>query len=87
MSFGFDGKLLSSKDDHQYENAAFYQNLGCCWILKQNNLDDNKIKNNLVNIIENEEDYLMKKNKMYEFSSQNNWNYINQKIISTLNGN
>ena len=48
-------------------NAAFYKNLGCCWILKQNNLDDNKIKNSLVNIIENEEDYLIKKNKMNNF--------------------
>ena len=79
--------LLNSKDDHQYENAVFYKNLGCCWILKQSNLDDNKIKNSLINIIENEEDYLIKKNKMHEFSSQNNWNNINQKIISTLNEN
>ena len=79
--------LLNSKDDHQYENAVFYKNLGCCWILKQSNLDDSKIKNSLINIIENEEDYLIKKNKMHEFSSQNNWNNINQKIISALNEN
>ena len=79
--------LLNSKDDHQFENAAFYKNSGCCWILKQDNLDDNKIKNSLVSIIENEEDYLMKKKNMHEFSSQNNWKNINQKIISTLNEN
>ena len=73
--------LLNSKDNHQYENAAFYKNSGCCWILKQDNLDDNKIKNSLVSIIENEEDYLTKKKNMHEFSSQNNWKNINQKII------
>ena len=53
--------LKNSKDNHQYENAEFYKNLDCCWIIKQDNFTNNQITNNLISIIENEEDYLIKK--------------------------
>ena len=41
----------------------------------------------LTNIIENKEEYLDKKKKMRNFSYQNTWNNINQKIITTINEN
>ena len=28
--------LPTSKDNHQSENANFYKNKGCCWMLDQN---------------------------------------------------
>jgi UDP-N-acetylglucosamine--N-acetylmuramyl-(pentapeptide) pyrophosphoryl-undecaprenol N-acetylglucosamine transferase len=77
--------LKNSKDNHQHENAMFYKNLDCCWILEQDNLNNKDLTNNLINIIENEEDYLIKKKNMHKFSYQNNWNNINQKIINTFN--
>ena len=41
----------------------------------------------LVNIIENKEEYLDKKKNMRNFSYQNTWNNINQKIINIINEN
>ena len=31
--------LKNSKDNHQLENAKFYKDKNCCWILDENNLD------------------------------------------------
>ena len=30
--------LPTSKDNHQFENANFYKNKDCCWIIDQNDL-------------------------------------------------
>ena len=79
--------LPSAKDDHQFENAYFYQQLGCNWILNQNETNTIKLTYKLVNIIENKEDYLDKKKNMKYFTYQNTWNNINQKIITTINEN
>jgi UDP-N-acetylglucosamine--N-acetylmuramyl-(pentapeptide) pyrophosphoryl-undecaprenol N-acetylglucosamine transferase len=80
--------LPTSKDNHQFENAFFYQKIGCNWILNQNEISDETITNKLVNIIENKKDeYLLKKINMKNFSYQNTWNNINQKIISVINEN
>ena len=79
--------LPTSKDNHQFENAFFYNKIGCNWILNQNEINDKTIINKLDNIIENKEEYLSKKMNMKNFSYQNTWNNINQKIISTINEN
>ena len=76
-----------AKDDHQFQNALFYKNKNCCWLLKQENLENRVLKNNLLNIIENKDDYLSKKNSMKKFSYQNTCNRINEKLISTINEN
>ena len=79
--------LPTSKDNHQFENALFYNKIGCNWILNQNEIDDEAIANKLVNIIDNKDDYLIKKMNMKNFSYQNTWNNINQNIISVINEN
>ena len=79
--------LPSSKDNHQFENAFFYHKIGCNWILNQNEINDMTIKNKLINIIVNKDEYLLKKINMKNFSYQNTWNNINQKIISVINEN
>ena len=76
-----------AKDNHQYENAAFYKSLGCNWILNQSELNESSLTNKLINIIENKEEYLDKKKNMRNFSYQNTWNNINQKIITIINEN
>ena len=43
--------------------------------------------NKLVNIIDNKNEYLIKKKNMKDFIYENTWNNINQKIISTINEN
>jgi len=79
--------LPTSKDNHQFENALFYNKIGCNWILNQNEINDETIINKLVNIIDNKDEYLIKKMNMKNFSYQNTWNNINQKIISVINEN
>jgi len=79
--------LPTSKDNHQFENAFFYNKVGCNWILNQNEINEGTIVNKLVNIINNKEEYLVKKINMKNFSYQNTWNNINQKIISVINEN
>ena len=79
--------LPTSKDNHQFENAFFYNKIGCNWILNQNEINDETITKKLVNIIDNKDEYLIKKMNMKNFSYQNTWNNINQKIISVINEN
>jgi UDP-N-acetylglucosamine--N-acetylmuramyl-(pentapeptide) pyrophosphoryl-undecaprenol N-acetylglucosamine transferase len=79
--------LPTSKDNHQFENAFFYNRIGCNWILNQNEINDETIINKLVKIIDNKDEYLTKKINMKNFSYQNSWNNINQKIISVINEN
>jgi len=79
--------LPTSKDNHQFENAFFYNNIGCNWIINQNEINDENITNELVSIIDNKHEYLVKKMNMKNFSYQNTWNNINQKIISVINEN
>jgi UDP-N-acetylglucosamine--N-acetylmuramyl-(pentapeptide) pyrophosphoryl-undecaprenol N-acetylglucosamine transferase len=79
--------LPTSKDNHQFENAFFYKKIGCNWILNQNQINDEIVASKLVNIIVNKEEYLDKKINMKNFSYENTWNNINQKIISTINEN
>jgi len=77
----------SAKDNHQYENALFYKNKNCCWILDQNSITGETLSKKLIQIIENKDDYLEKKKNMKNFSYQNSWNKINEKIIQTINEN
>ena len=79
--------LPTSKDNHQFENAFFYNKIGCNWILNQNEINDESVANKLINIIDNKDEYLDKKINMKNFSYQNTWNNINQKIISVINEN
>ena len=79
--------LPTSKDNHQLENAFFYNKIGCNWILNQNEIHNATIANKLINIVVNKEEYSNKKINMKNYSYQNTWNNINQKIISVINEN
>jgi len=79
--------LPTSKDNHQFENAFFYNKIGCNWIINQNEINNETITSKLVNVIDNKDEYLAKIINMKNFSYQNTWNNINQKIISVINEN
>jgi len=79
--------LPTAKDNHQFENAFFYNQLGCNWIMNQKDISENNLTHKLLDIIDNKEDFLNKKNNMRNFSYQNTWDNINLKIISTINEN
>jgi len=78
--------LPSAKDNHQFENASMYHQLGCNWILDQKEINS-QLTGKLTYIIENKEEYLDKKRNMKNFSYENTWNNINQKIITIINEN
>ena len=74
-------------DNHQLQNALYYQKKGCCWILEEQEFTQDKLTTFLKNIVENKDDYLSKKNNLEKFCYQNTWNNINEKVISSLNEN
>ena len=78
--------LPTSKDNHQLENAKFYENMGCCWVIEQNKFDE-KIEDFLKNIFENNDDFLKKKENLKKINYQNTWNSVNQKILDIINEN
>ena len=46
--------LPNSMDDHQYLNAKYYENKGCCWLLEQHNFNTKNLFNLIIETIKNE---------------------------------
>ena len=78
--------LPSSKDNHQFENANFYLEKKCCWIIEQNLLENN-LEEVLRGIFQNKTDFLEKKENLKKLNYQNSWNNVNQKILESINEN
>ena len=45
--------LPTSIDDHQKLNAEYYKKEGCCWILEQNNFNEENLFNLIMEILKN----------------------------------
>ena len=45
--------LPNSVDNHQYLNAKYYENKGCCWVLEQNNFNTENLFNLVMETIKN----------------------------------
>ena len=78
--------LPSAKDNHQYENANFYKNNDCCWIIDQNHFDE-KIEEVLRDILYDKSIYFKKKENLKKLNYQNSWINVNQKILESINEN
>ena len=78
--------LPTSKDNHQLENALFYKNNDCCWIIEQNHFES-EIEYFLNEIFEAKRSLLKKKENLKKLNYQNSWINVNQKIIKTINEN
>jgi UDP-N-acetylglucosamine--N-acetylmuramyl-(pentapeptide) pyrophosphoryl-undecaprenol N-acetylglucosamine transferase len=79
--------LPSAKDNHQFENAKFYQQLDCCWILNQISFNKDALNKILFNILENKTDYISKRENLKKLNFLNSWNSVNQKLIEKVNEN
>jgi UDP-N-acetylglucosamine--N-acetylmuramyl-(pentapeptide) pyrophosphoryl-undecaprenol N-acetylglucosamine transferase len=79
--------LPSSKDNHQLENANYYKNKDCCWILEQVNFDKQKFEDLLLNILKNKDDFFKKKMNLENLNYQNTWNNVNQNLLKIINEN
>ena len=78
--------LPSSKDNHQFENANFYKDNNCCWIIEQNHIGD-KIEKLLNNILNDKRDYLEKKENLKKLNYKNTWTNANQKLLKIIHEN
>jgi len=78
--------LPTSKDNHQLENALFYKNKDCCWLIEQNHFESD-IEHVLDEIFELKMSLLKKKENLKKLNYKNSWINVNQKIIKTINEN
>lgn len=78
--------LPSSKDNHQLENAKFYRDNNCCWLIEQRHFEK-KIQETLEEIVNDQSNYLKKKENLKKINYQNNWINVNQKILNVINEN
>ena len=79
--------LPSSKDNHQLENANYYKNKGCCWVVDPIDFDKKKFEDLLLNILRNKDEILIKKNNLEKLNYQNTWNNVNQNLLNIINEN
>jgi UDP-N-acetylglucosamine--N-acetylmuramyl-(pentapeptide) pyrophosphoryl-undecaprenol N-acetylglucosamine transferase len=79
--------LPSSKDNHQYENAKYYKQRDCCWIIDQKDFDEQKFGKFLLALTNKNQDYMIKKKNLQKLNYQNTWNNVNQKILKIINEN
>ena len=79
--------LPSSKDNHQLENANYYKNKGCCWVVDQINFDKKKFEDLLLIILSNKDEILIKKNNLEKLNYQNTWNNVNENLLNIIDEN
>ena len=79
--------LPTSKDNHQYENAKYYKDKDCCWIINQENFDKQKFEELLIKLSGKKDEYLTKKINLEKLNYQNTWNNVNQKLLEIFNEN
>ena len=79
--------LPTSKDNHQFENAKYYKDKNCCWIINQENFDKQKFEELLIKLSGKKDEYLTKKINLERLNYQNTWNNVNQKLLEIFNEN
>ena len=62
--------LPNSFDNHQYENAKFFKDNNCGWIVDQNNNDKNDFENLLKNIFKNKKQLIKISQKIAKLSDE-----------------
>ena len=79
--------LPTSKDNHQYENAKYYKDKDCCWIIDQQNFDKQRFEALLIKLSMKKDEYLTKKINLEKLNYKNTWNNVNQKLLEIFNEN
>jgi len=63
--------LPNSIDNHQYLNAKFYEDRGCCWILEQNNFNSKNLFNLIMEVVKDKNKLKNSHNNMKKISKKN----------------
>jgi UDP-N-acetylglucosamine--N-acetylmuramyl-(pentapeptide) pyrophosphoryl-undecaprenol N-acetylglucosamine transferase len=76
-----------AKDNHQYHNAEFYEKNKSCWLIMQNDLDENNFTDFIIKIFKDQNEYFVKKNNLIQLTKENTWEKNKFKLIELLNEN
>ena len=79
--------LPTSKDNHQLENANYYKNKDCCWLIDQINFNKKNFENFLLNLLKNKDEFFKKKKNLENLNYQNTWNNVNENLLKIINEN
>ena len=79
--------LPNSIDNHQYLNAKYYENKGCCWILEQDNFNTNNLFNLIIDKIKNKTKLETIRENMKKNTSGNVYNDVEYEINRLLRKN
>ena len=76
-----------AKDNHQYHNAEFYEKNKSCWLIMQNDLDENNFTDFIIKIFKDQNEYFVKKNNLIQLTKENTWEKNKFKLTELLNEN
>ena len=72
--------LPNSIDNHQYLNAKFYEDRGCCWILEQHNFNSKNLFNLIMELVKNKNKLKILHENMKKISQNNVYSDIENQI-------
>ena len=72
--------IPDSINNHQYLNAKYYEDKGCCWILDQNNFNNENLFNLIIEIMKDKKKLENKCENMKKDYTNNVYNVIETKI-------
>ena len=73
-----------AKDDHQYYNAKFYENLDTCWLIRQSEFKKNLMSDLIINLFNDSDNYFNKKRNLKSISNKNTWESVNKKLLEII---
>ena len=72
--------LHNSIDDHQYLNAKYYEEMGCCWLMEHKNFSSKNLFNLILKIIEDKKELKNIKENMKRNQNKNVYSNIENAI-------
>ena len=69
-----------SMDNHQYLNAKYYENKGCCWVIEQNNFNSTSLFNLIMEIMKDKRKLENIRENMKKNDSKNVYTKIEKAI-------
>ncbi len=76
-----------AKDNHQYHNAEFYEKNKCCWLIMQNDINENNFTDLVTEILKNQNKFLLIKNNLIKLTKDNTWEKNKIALTKLLNEN
>ena len=79
--------LPTSKDNHQYENAKYYNQKNCAWILSEKKMNKKYLYSFLKKILLDKKFFISKKKSIIKLNRDISWQKQNKIIINEFNEN